>query len=86
MYDVRSLRMYSKLSTRMLLPGKRLIIWLNLKTLYIYKLKGLEMISGASKLVVHPGRVLRDLMKKQCVMMPGSFNGLVARMTSDMGF
>ena len=25
-------------------------------------------------------------MKSQCVMMPGSFNGLVGRMTSDMGF
>jgi methylisocitrate lyase len=43
------------------------------------------MISGGSKFV-HPGRVLRDLMKKKCVMMPGSFNGLVARMTADVGF
>lgn len=35
---------------------------------------------------VHPGQVLRNLMKNKCVMMPGSFNGLVARMTSDLGF
>ena len=35
---------------------------------------------------VHPGRILRDLMKQKCVMMPGSFNGLVARMTADLGF
>jgi methylisocitrate lyase len=34
----------------------------------------------------HPGRVLRDLMKRKCVMLPGSFNGLVGRMVSDMGF
>jgi methylisocitrate lyase len=39
-----------------------------------------------NKAIVHPGRVLRDLMKKKCVMMPGSFNGLVGRMVSDMGF
>ncbi len=37
-------------------------------------------------LAKHPGRVLRDLMNKGCVMMPGSFNGLVGRMTKDLGF
>ena len=35
---------------------------------------------------VHPGRVLRDLMRQKCVMMPGSFNGLVARMASEVGY
>jgi methylisocitrate lyase len=38
------------------------------------------------KKFVHPGRLLRDQMKQKCVMMPGSFNGLVARMTADLGF
>ena len=27
----------------------------------------------------HPGRVLREAMDDHCVMMPGSFNGLVGR-------
>lgn len=34
----------------------------------------------------HPGRVLRELMSKKCVMMPGSFNGLVARSVKQNGF
>ena len=36
--------------------------------------------------LIHPGRILRDLMKNQCVMMPGSFNGLVGRMVADHGY
>jgi methylisocitrate lyase len=34
----------------------------------------------------HPGRILRDLMKKECVMAPGAFNGLVGRMLAKKGF
>ena len=34
----------------------------------------------------HPGRVLRNLMKNKCVMMPGSFNGLAGRAIADKGF
>lgn len=36
--------------------------------------------------VLHPGTVLRSLMKEKCVMLPGAYNGLVARMIADMGF
>lgn len=32
--------------------------------------------------MAHPGYVLRQLMKQKCVMMPGSFNGLVGRLVS----
>jgi methylisocitrate lyase len=34
----------------------------------------------------HPGRVLRDLMKKECVMAVGAFNGLIGRMLAKKGF
>ena len=34
----------------------------------------------------HPGYLLRKLMAKQCVMMPGSFNGLAARSVAAHGF
>jgi methylisocitrate lyase len=34
----------------------------------------------------HPGRILRDLMDKQTVAMPGAFNGLVARAATQVGF
>ena len=34
----------------------------------------------------HPGKVLRTLMSQKCVMMPGSFNGLVARAVASQGF
>lgn len=33
-----------------------------------------------------PGLVLREHMKKDCVMMVGAFNGLIGRMLSDKGF
>ena len=35
---------------------------------------------------LHPGRVLRNLMDKKCVMMPGSFNGLAGRAVAAKGF
>ena len=35
---------------------------------------------------LHPGRMLRNLMKKKCVMMPGSFNGLAGRAVAAHGF
>ena len=35
---------------------------------------------------IHPGRVLRTIMKQKCVMMPGSFNGLVGRAVADHGY
>jgi len=35
--------------------------------------------------IVHPGRVLRDLMKKENVMMVGAFNGLVGRILKAKG-
>lgn len=35
---------------------------------------------------MHPGKVLRNLMANKCVMMPGSFNGLVARSVAANGF
>lgn len=38
------------------------------------------------KKLVHPGRRLRDLVTQKCVMMPGSFNGLVSRMVAEQGF
>ncbi len=44
------------------------------------------MLAQAGKSVVHPGTLLRNLMKNESVMLPGSFNGLCARMVSDMGF
>ena len=34
----------------------------------------------------HPGRILRELMQRKCVMMPGSFNGLVGRAVAQQGF
>lgn len=34
----------------------------------------------------HPGRVLRDLMKKDTVMAPGAFNALVAKAVAQAGF
>jgi len=35
---------------------------------------------------IHPGSVLRNLMKSKCVMAPGAFNGLVGRILSDQGY
>lgn len=35
---------------------------------------------------MHPGRVLRNVMNKKCVMMPGSFNGLTARAVAAHNF
>jgi len=34
----------------------------------------------------HPGRILRNLMDKGCVMAPGAFNGLVARSLAKQGY
>ena len=34
----------------------------------------------------HPGRLLRDLMAKECIMTVGAFNGLVGRMLTKKGF
>lgn len=34
----------------------------------------------------HPGRVMRDLMKKETIMTIGAFNGLVARLLAEKGF
>jgi methylisocitrate lyase len=39
-----------------------------------------------NKLKLHPGRVLRDLMSKESVMMVGAFNGLVGRLLAAKGF
>ena len=46
------------------------------------------MQSSASKLIFKssPGKVLRELMKKDCVMAVGAFNGLVGRILADKGF
>ena len=38
------------------------------------------------KKFVSPGKVLRELMNKDCVMMVGAFNGLVGRMLAKKGF
>lgn len=35
---------------------------------------------------IHPGRLLKDTMKKETVMMIGSFNGLVSRILAAKGF
>jgi len=34
----------------------------------------------------HPGKVMRDLMKKETLMTIGAFNGLVARLLAAKGF
>jgi methylisocitrate lyase len=34
----------------------------------------------------HPGRILRDLMKKECIMTVGAYNGLIGRMLAQKGF
>lgn len=34
----------------------------------------------------HPGRILRDLMKTDCIPLVGAFNGLVARQLAQKGF
>lgn len=45
------------------------------------------MHSGFSKIFkTSPGKVLRDLMKKECVMSIGAFNGLVGRLLAQKGF
>lgn len=33
-----------------------------------------------------PGKILRDLMKNDCVMLVGAYNGLIGRMLADKGF
>jgi methylisocitrate lyase len=38
------------------------------------------------KKFVSPGRVLRELMNKDCVMMVGAYNGLIGRMLAKKGF
>jgi methylisocitrate lyase len=34
----------------------------------------------------HPGKILRDLMSKECIMTVGAFNGLVGRLLAKKGF
>lgn len=38
------------------------------------------------KKFISPGRVLRELMNKETVMMVGAFNGLVGRLLAKKGF
>ena len=38
------------------------------------------------KKFISPGKMLRDLMTKDCVMMIGAYNGLVGRMLAAKGF
>ena len=38
------------------------------------------------KKFVSPGRILRELMNKDCIMMVGAFNGLVGRLLAKKGF
>ena len=38
------------------------------------------------KQLISPGRILRNHMNKDCLMMVGAFNGLVGRMLAKKGF
>ena len=34
----------------------------------------------------HPGKIMRELMKKETIMTIGAYNGLVARLLASKGF